>query len=133
MTTSKSARIASWSCQLVAAAVLLQTLFFKFSGAEESRTIFTQLGVEPWGRITSGVVELAASILLLVPATAAVGAVLASGVMGAAILAHVFVLGIEVQGDGGLLFALAVAVLLCSVVVAALRRRELPILGCKLA
>lgn len=135
MTTSmtKGAAITSWLCQLVAAVILAQTLFFKFSGAEESRHIFATLGAEPWGRIASGVVELVAALLLLFPATAATGALLAAGVMAGAVLSHLTLLGIEVQGDGGLLFVLALVVLACSAVVLFLRRGQIPILGCKLA
>ena len=130
---TRAAGIVSWICQLAAAVILLQTLFFKFTGAEESRFIFSTLGAEPWGRIASGVVELVAAALLLYPRTAAAGALLAMGVMAGAILAHVFFLGIVVKGDGGLLFALAVAVFLCGALVAYLRRVELPIIGCKFA
>lgn len=130
---SKAASLLSWLCQLAAAAILLQTLFFKFSGAEESRFIFTTLGVEPWGRIASGVVELVAAALLLYPRTAALGGALAMGVMAGAILAHLLFLGLEVQEDGGLLFVLAVVVFVCGAAVAYLRRVELPIVGCKLA
>jgi hypothetical protein len=130
---TKAAALASWLCQLAAAAILLQTLFFKFTGAEESRFIFSTLGVEPWGRIASGVVELVAAALLLHPRTAAVGALLAMGVMAGAILSHLLFLGIAVQGDGGLLFVLALAVFLSAALVVYLRRVELPIIGCKLA
>lgn len=130
---SRGAALASWACQLAAAAILLQTLLFKFTGAEESRYIFSTLGAEPWGRIGSGVVELVASLLLLHPRTAALGALVGMGVMGGAILSHLFVLGIEVQGDKGLLFGLACAVLVCCAVVAWLRRGAIPIVGCKLA
>lgn len=133
ITLSRTAAVATWIAQIAAAAILLQTLFFKFTGAEESRFIFSTLGVEPWGRIASGVLELVAALLLLFPATAATGAVLAGGIMAGAVLSHVFVLGIEVRGDGGLLFALALAVLLCSATVVCLRRAQLPLIGCKLA
>lgn len=92
------------------AIVLLQTLFFKFTGAEESRWIFEQLGVEPWGRFGSGIVELVAAVLLIVPALRLFGALLAAGTMAGAILSHVFVLGISVKDDGGFLFALALFV-----------------------
>jgi hypothetical protein len=111
----------SWALQLAAAAILLQTLFFKFTGAEESVYIFTALGAEPWGRIGSGVVELIASVLLLVPATASLGAVMA--------LSHLTVLGIEVKGDGGLLFGLALIVFACSAIVLTIRRAQLPVVG----
>lgn len=130
---SKSAILVSWICQLVAAAILLQTLFFKFTGAEESRWIFSTLGVEPWGRIASGVIELVAALLLVMPRTAALGGGLACGVMAGALLAHLFVLGVAVQGDGGLLFGLALAVLVASAVVVVLRRADLPVIGCKFA
>jgi hypothetical protein len=132
-TLSKPATLLSWACQIAAAVILLQTLFFKFTGAEESRFIFATLGVEPWGRIASGVVELVAAALLLHPRTAALGGALAMGVMAGAILAHVFFLGLAVKDDGGLLFTLAMVVFAAGATVAYLRRVELPIVGCKLA
>lgn len=126
----------SWVAQLAVAGILLQTLFFKFTGAEESVYIFTTLGrfvhvagVEPWGRIGSGVIELIAGLMLLVPATASLGAGLAMGVMAGAIASHILVLGIEVKGDGGLLFALAVTAFVGSVVVLVLRRSQIPVVG----
>lgn len=103
-----------WILRITASVILLQTLFFKFSGAEESIYIFSTLGIEPYGRIGSGIVELAAAILILIPKTTWIGALGASGVMMGAILSHLFVLGIEVENDGGLLFILAVITLLCS-------------------
>ena len=127
LTTAQA--VTSWILQLAAAVILLQTLFFKFSGAEESVYIFTTLGMEPWGRIGSGVAELAASILLLIPATAPLGALLAMSLMAGAIASHLTVLGIEIQGDGGLLFALAVAVLVSAAVILAIRRAQIPVLG----
>jgi putative oxidoreductase len=122
----------SWACQLGAAAILGQTLFFKFTAAEESRFIFESLHVEPWGRIASGMAELACVVLLLVPRTAVLGALLSLGVISGALLAHLLVLGIDVQGDGGLLFGLAVAVFVLALVVAWIRRADVPIFGCKL-
>lgn len=103
-----------WIVRLVAAGILLQTLFFKFTGAPESVYIFTTLGAEPWGRIGSGVAELVASGLLLWSGTAGLGGVLAMGLMAGAIGSHLTRLGIEVQGDGGLLFALACLVFFCA-------------------
>src|SRR5262249_52681787 len=127
---------ASWVLQLAVAGILLQTLFFKFTGAEESVYIFTSVGkfigvgaVEPWGRIGSGVLELIASILLLVPATASLGAILTIGVMAGAIASHLLILGIEVKGDGGLLFGLALAALAGSAIILVLRRAEIPMVG----
>ncbi len=100
--------------RLVSAGILLQTLFFKFTAAPESVYIFSTLGAEPWGRLASGIMELIAGVMLLVPATRLYGALLACGIMTGAILSHVFVLGLSVQGDGGLLFGLACTVLASS-------------------
>ena len=128
--------VGSWVLQLAVAGILLQTLFFKFTGAEESVYIFSSVGrfvgvagVEPWGRIGSGVIELIASILLLIPATASLGAVLTIGVMAGAVLSHLLILGIEVKGDGGLLFGLALTALTGSLVILVLRRTQIPLVG----
>jgi putative oxidoreductase len=129
MKTLHAATVASWILQLLVAGILLQTLFFKFTGAAESVYIFSTLGAEPWGRLGSGVVELLAAILLLVPATTTIGAALALAVITGAILSHLTVLGVEVQGDGGLLFGLALTVFVASGVILLLRRGEIPIVG----
>ena len=122
-------QIVSWVLQLIVAGILLQTLFFKFTGAEESIYIFSTLGVEPWGRIGSGVAELVAAVLLLVPATAPVGALLTMGLMAGAIGSHLTLLGIEIRGDGGLLFGLAVVAFAGSAIVFLIRRAQLPLLA----
>jgi putative oxidoreductase len=122
----------SWTARIIVAVILLQTLFFKFTGAEESRYIFTTLmgaEFEAVGRIGSGVVELVAAILLLIPSKAWLGSVVALGTISGAIFSHLTMLGIEVKGDGGLLFGLAVAVFALSAIVLLIHRRELPILG----
>lgn len=102
-----------WIIKLVAVVILLQTLYFKFTGAEESVYIFTTLGIEPFGRIGSGIVELIASILILIPRTTLLGALLGFGTMLGAIFSHIFILGIEVKNDGGTLFILAIITFLC--------------------
>ena len=112
----KTKTILSGFLRLVAAVILLQTLYFKFMGQPESIYIFSKVGMEPWGRIGSGVAELLASILLLVPATIVIGAFLAAGIMVGALAAHLFILGIEVRGDGGQLFVYALVVLIASIV-----------------
>jgi hypothetical protein len=119
----------SWLLQIVVAVILLQTLFFKFTGAEESIYIFTTVGAEPWGRYGSGVLELIAAVLLLIPGTVAIGALLAVGVGVGAVFSHLTLLGIDVKGDGGLLFGLACVVLTGSLIVLAIHCRELPIVG----
>jgi hypothetical protein len=122
-------QILSWVLQVTVAGILLQTLFFKFTGAEESVYIFSTLGAEPWGRIGSGLLELVAAVLLLVPAAAPFGALLTMGVMAGAIGSHLTVLGIEVRGDGGLLFALALAAFVGSAIVLVIRREQVPFLA----
>ena len=102
--------------KLIAVIILVQTLFFKFTGAEESIYIFTKLGIEPFGRIGSGIVELIASILILIPRTTLLGALLGFGTMLGAIFSHLFVLGIVVKNDGGELFTLAIITLLCCLI-----------------
>ena len=126
----------SWVLRLTVAGILLQTLFFKFTGAEESVYIFRSVGqflhlagVEPWGRIGSGIVELIAALLLIAPATASIGAVLTMGVMAGAIASHLIILGIDVKGDGGLLFGLAVTAFAASAFVLVLRRWQIPALS----
>jgi hypothetical protein len=123
----------SWLLQGIVAAILLQTLFFKVTGAEESVYIFRALGAEPWGRIGSGVAELIVASLLLTPRFAVIGALGALGVISGAILSHLVVLGVEVQGDGGLLFGLAVMVFVASAAIVILRRAQLPLVGAALA
>lgn len=126
---SRSMLVISWLLQLSAAAILLQTLFFKFTAAEESVYIFSAINAEPWGRIASGVVELVAAVLLLYPSTVTVGAVLSMGVMTGAIATHLAVLGIEVKNDGGLLFGLALFVFTASALVLVIRRAQIPGIG----
>ena len=125
---TKTQRIVSWVCRLTAAVILLQTLFFKFTGAPESVYIFTKVGLEPWGRYGSGVVELIAAGLLLARCHAWLGALLALGVMGGAIMSHLTTLGIVVQDDGGLLFALALTVAVTCAVTVFLHRNQIPFL-----
>lgn len=102
--------IISWALRIIAAIILLQTLFFKFTAAPESVHLFTKLGAEPWGRIGTGIIELITSILLLIPSTIIWGTLLGAGVMAGAILSHIAVLGIASEGDGGQLFILAIIV-----------------------
>jgi len=117
--------IISWILRGLAALILLQTLYFKFTAHPESVAIFTKLGIEPWGRIGTGCVELIAGILLLIPATAFWGAILGIGTMFGAIAAHLFVIGIQSAGDGGQLFVYANIVLVCCCITAWMYRAQL--------
>ena len=134
MPQSKFLKIFEWTVRIIVAVILLQTLFFKFTGAKESVYIFTTLGAEPWGRVGSGVVELIASILLLIPRTAAFGAILVFGTACGAIFAHLTKLGFTIPAvdDRGELFGLATTIFLGSLVVLYLRRREIPVVGPRL-
>jgi len=127
-----SASVFGWILRLAAAGIRLQTLFFKFTAAPESVYIFTKVGLEPWGRIGSGVVELIAALLILSPRLTWLGSALAIGIMTGAIISHLTVLGIEVQGDKGLLFVLAVAVFVAAAINLFLHRTEIPFIGRKL-
>ncbi len=114
-----------WLVRIVPAIIMLQTLFFKFSAAPESVYIFSQLGAEPYGRIGTGVSELIASLLILMPRTTGFGAGLGAGLMGGAIMSHLTMLGIAVQDDGGKLFGMAVITLLCALIVLWQEREKL--------
>lgn len=124
MLTKNQTRLA-WVLRLIAAIIMLQTLYFKFTGAEESVYIFSTLGIEPYGRIGSGIGELIASILILIPSTTAIGALLAVGVMSGAIMAHLTKLGIVVQNDGGQLFIYALLVFISSTILVLLYKDQL--------
>jgi uncharacterized membrane protein YphA (DoxX/SURF4 family) len=115
-----------WVLQIIASIILLQTLYFKFSAAPESVYIFSKLGVEPYGRIGSGIIELIAGILLLTPRYSWLGALIGVGVMSGAILSHVTVLGIEIMGDHGELFILALSVFVCCAIILFYKRGEIP-------
>lgn len=138
MTHSRAFWIASWALRGIAAIILLQTLFFKFTGAKESVYIFSTVGralgldfMEPYGRIGSGIVELIAAALLLIPSTVVYGAIVALGVIGGAIFFHLTILGVQLTAvdDHGELFVLALIVFLFSLIILAMHRREIPVIG----
>jgi len=134
----------SWACRIVAAIILLQTLFFKFTAAPESVYIFTKLAtfihnhipfasigtLEVSGRVGSGIMELIAALLLLTPRFVWAGAVLAMIATGGAMVSHLTFLGIEVEGDKGLLFLLAIVVFVTSSF-ALILHGQIPVLGRK--
>jgi uncharacterized membrane protein YphA (DoxX/SURF4 family) len=114
-----------WILKILAALILLQTLFFKFFGSEESIFIFSTIGMEPWGRIGTGVFELIAAMLILYPRTTAIGAALGMGLMAGAIFFHLTKLGIEVKADGGLLFTYAMLVFVACAILLIVYRKDL--------
>lgn len=127
LTTSIMQKYGLIALRLIVAVILVQTLFFKFTAHPDSVYIFTTVGLEPFGRIGIGVLELIASILLLIPRTVWAGASLALGLMAGAIFMHLTLLGIDVQGDGGTLFGMAVLVFALSGVIAWFYRKEIPV------
>jgi len=114
-----------WVLRTIAAVIMVQTLFFKFTGAEESIYIFSRLGMEPVGRIGTGVVELIASVLLLIPRTTWVGALLGIGLMSGAIFFHLTILGIEVAHDGGQLFIYALITFVSCLILLLMERQKI--------
>ncbi len=121
-------KIFIWVLRITVAVILLQTLFFKFTGAPESIYIFESLGIEPYGRIGSGIVELFASILILIPRTTLIGALLGLGTMIGALFSHLTILGIEVNNDGGTLFAMAIITFICCAILIFINKDKIPAL-----
>ena len=130
-TLSGKANLISWVSRLIAAAIMGQTLFFKFTAAPEAVALFETLGAEPWGRIATGVAEALAVILLLMPRSTALGGALTMGLMGGAIMSHLTKLGIEVGDDGGALFIMALVTLAAATATTWLHRSALPIVGAR--
>lgn len=122
---TKTAGFISWLFQILAALILLQTLYFKFTGAPESVYIFESVGMEPWGRYGSGIIELISGVLLLIPGLSWMGALLGVMVIFVALFFHITSLGVEVMGDGGALFYLAVTVFISCLAVLWIRRGEM--------
>jgi putative oxidoreductase len=122
----KNNKILLWILRIIPAIILLQTLFFKFTAHPESVALFEKLGVEPWGRIATGIFELIAAILLLIPSKTIWGALLSIGLMLGAIMSHFLVIGIDSAGDGGFLFILAIIVLVTTGLLAILLRQQIP-------
>jgi uncharacterized membrane protein YphA (DoxX/SURF4 family) len=125
----KSSNILLWIFRILPALIMIQSLFFKFSGSPESIYIFTKVGMEPWGRYGTGIAELIASILILIPRTSWIGAFLGAGVLAGALVSHLTVLGIQVKNtdgsdDGGQLFIYALVAFLCCIAVLFMQRKE---------
>lgn len=117
-------KIFTWTLKVLAALIMLQTLYFKFSAAPQSVHLFTILGMEPWGRIGIGSLELVASILILIPRTTGFGALMGVGLMAGAIFFHITKLGIEFDGDY-ILFIYAVITFVCSSILVVLYKNQL--------
>ena len=115
--------------RIIVALILIQTLRFKFTAHPDSVYIFTQVGLEPFGRIGIGIAELIAGVLLLFRKTAWAGSLLTLGIIGGAIMMHLTQLGIEINGDGGVLFSTAVVTFILSAIILLIYRKDIPIIG----
>jgi len=111
--------------RIIVAIILIQTLRFKFSGHPDSVYIFEKVGLEPVGRIGIGILELIAGILILIPKTVWMGALLALGILGGAIMMHLTQIGIEVRNDGGLLFFTAIITFILSGIILYMNRSKI--------
>lgn len=125
-TLTKAQHSLTWICCLIAAGIMIETLYFKFTGAAESKYIFGRMGTEPWMRWVQGTWELLASIGLLLPPLRWAGGILTTGAMSAAILSHMTWLGVSIQGDHGLLFCMALVTFICGSTVLWLHRHDIP-------
>lgn len=114
-----------WVLRILAAVILLQTLYFKFTAHPQSVKLFTILGMEPWGRIGTGIFELIAAILILIPRTTLLGALMGLGLMAGAIFFHLSKLGIIFDGDAGL-FTYAVITFVCCLALIIVYRKDIP-------
>jgi uncharacterized membrane protein YphA (DoxX/SURF4 family) len=110
---------------IIAAILFLQSVYFKFIAAPGSIFIFTEIGIEPYGRILIGILELIVALLLVFRKTSLLGAILGLGFILGAIFTHLFVLGIEVQNDGGVLFGMAIVVLISCIINIAVQSEKL--------
>ncbi len=129
----KPIQIALWILRLLAAVIMIQTLYFKFTGHEQSVALFTELGMEAWGRIGTGVFELIASILILYPRTTGIGALLGLGLMSGAIFFHITKLGLDFGGDYGLFIYALIAFICCLLLVIYSKNQILKLLKIKTA
>jgi hypothetical protein len=124
----KTKNIISWALRLTVAIILLQTLYFKFTAHPDSVHIFSALGIEPWGRIGLGIVELITALLILTPKTKIIGMINSLGIIIGAVFSHLLVLGVTVGNDGGSLFTLAIIVFIASTLFLILHKTEVLIL-----
>jgi len=117
--------------KIMIAFIFIETLFFKFSAAQESVDLFTKIAGddEALMRIGTGILELLAAVLLFIPKKTWLGAGLAIGLMGGAIMSHLTIIGIEHNNDGGLLFGAAILTFIAGWFVLYKVKYQIPIIG----
>lgn len=121
----------SWTLRIIVAVILLQTLYFKFTAHPDSVHIFSALGVEPWGRIGLGIIELITALLIVLPKSKIIGMATSLVIILGAVFSHILILGINVSNDGGTLFSLALIVLIASTIFLIMHKNELVLLTSK--
>jgi len=85
-------RVGAWALQGIVAAAFLAAGYAKLAGVPFMVDLFAQIGLGQWFRVTTGVVEVAGAIALLVPGLASIGALWLGGAMVGAVATHLFVL-----------------------------------------
>ena len=113
-----------WVLRIIAALIMMQTLYFKFTGHPQSIYLFTTIDMEPWGRYGTGILELIASALILLPKTTYIGAALGLALMSGAIFFHLTKLGILFDGDP-VLFIYALIVFICCAILLFFQRSQI--------
>jgi uncharacterized membrane protein YphA (DoxX/SURF4 family) len=116
--------ISIWILRIIPALILLQTLYFKFTAHPESVRLFTEIGMEPWGRIGTGILELIAGILLLVPRFTGYGSILGLTMMTGALYFHLTKIGVNFGGNP-LLFIYALVTFACCAALILIYRNQL--------
>jgi uncharacterized membrane protein YphA (DoxX/SURF4 family) len=106
-----------WILRLVPAIILLQTLYFKFTAHPQSVKLFTEIGMEPYGRIGTGIIELIAAILILIPRFTGYGAILGLIMMTGALYFHLTKIGIYFDGDPVLFLYALVTFISCAILI----------------
>jgi putative oxidoreductase len=91
--TAKIVNVVLWVLQIAAAGMFLMVGFLKLSGNAQLVGLFEAIGLGQWFRYLTGTLEVAGAILLLIPRTSGLGALMLAGVMVGAVVTHVFIVG----------------------------------------
>ena len=91
--TGKIMNVALWALQIAAAGMFLMVGFLKLSGDPQLVGLFEAIGIGQWFRYLTGTLEVVGAILLLIPRTSGLAALMLAGVMACAIVTHVFIVG----------------------------------------
>ena len=90
---AKIINVLLWILQIGAAGMFLMVGFLKLSGNPQLVALFEAIGIGQWFRYLTGGLEVAGAILLLIPRTSGLAALMLAGVMACAVVTHVFIVG----------------------------------------